>query len=605
VVETGFRLMWDSCKAPLRNSVPAVRLAADVAAHSTLSAEVEKLLQKRAIEQVPRLDSPGYYGRLFTVPKATGGHRPVLDLSRLNLFLVKQPFRMETAESIRRSLRPGDWATSLDLMDAYFHVSIHPADRKFLRFPWADTAYQFRALPFGLSLAPWIFTRLVRELAAVVRSKGIRFHTYIDDWLIPDLCPRRLARHTTEVQRLAAFLGFTVNLAKSDLVPSQRFTFLGMDIDTAAWLVRPTAERLDRLSSLLSQLLPRSQSPARLLVKLLGLMESLAPLIPMGRVFKRPVQRGLRARWIQTLGSYEDLVVLDQWFREAVSPWLDRSFLLTGVPVAWGEPELFLVTDASEVGWGAHLGVLATSGLWTPEQTRWHSNQRELMAVFLALQYFEQRVSGKVVSLSTDNTSVACYINRQGGVLSPSLSLLAESLLKFCWMSGVTLIARYLPGKLNLVADQLSRPGQILTTEWTLSQRVLARIWSRWEKPVVDLFATQFNFRLPVYVSPVQDGQAWRIDAFSFAWTGLQAYAFPPFALIHQVLLKAAQSNMDLVLVAPKWPARPWFNLLLELAVDSIDLRVELGELRQPVGSRLHLRPDALDLHAWRLSPRH
>ena len=83
-----------------------------------------------------------------------------------------------------------------------------------------------------------------------------------------------------------------------------------------------------------------------------------------------------------------------------------------------------------------------------------------------------------------------------------------------------------------MVADQLSRPHMILHTEWTLPFHVLERVWNVWEKPMLDLFATQFNHRLPIYVSPVPDPRAWAIDALSISWQGLHAYAYPPMPIL-------------------------------------------------------------------------
>ena len=76
---------------------------------------------------------------------------------------------MDTLEDIRSLLRPGDWAVSIDLKDAYFHVPIHPEARKFLRFGWRGRLFQYCVLPFGLCTAPWIFTKLTRRLAAKLR----------------------------------------------------------------------------------------------------------------------------------------------------------------------------------------------------------------------------------------------------------------------------------------------------------------------------------------------------------------------------------------------------------------------------------------------------
>ena len=103
--------------------------------------EVATLVRKGAVEVVTS-PSPGFYGRFFCVPKASGGWRPVLDLSALNRFLLEVPFKMETAASIREAVRPGDWGASLDLTDAYFHVPIAKADRKWLRFVWEGQVFQ-------------------------------------------------------------------------------------------------------------------------------------------------------------------------------------------------------------------------------------------------------------------------------------------------------------------------------------------------------------------------------------------------------------------------------------------------------------------------------
>ena len=103
------------------------------------------------------------------------------------------------------------------------------------------------------------------------------------------------------------------------------------------------------------------------------------------------------------------------------------------------------------------------------------------------------------------------------------------------------------------MADLLSRPDKVIPTEWTLNQSSLFPLWKRWGKPHIDLFATKFNKRLPIYVSPVQDLEAWAVDAMETPWSGMSAYAFPPFNLIQSVLEKARKENPHLILITPMW----------------------------------------------------
>jgi hypothetical protein len=397
-------------------------------------------------------------------------------------------------------------------------------------------------------------------------------------------------------------LGFSLNVEKSDLTPSQQFVYLGMDFDTVAWTVKPSLPRIDSLLSTLERMLCSPAVSARQLASLLGSMESLAPLVPLGRLYKRPLQREFHSRWTQAVDCWDQLVALGPWFQEAVSQWLSRSWLLVGVPIVQPPPQRDMFTDASLMGWGAHLEDCTAHGVWDTDQSSWHINSLEMEAVRLALLAFETPLAGLRVRVFTDNTTVASYINKQGGTVSESLSLQAERLLLWSHSRGISLLAAFVPGKMNVLADALSRPHLILQTEWTVAHKVLEPVWRLWHRPMIDLFATRFSHRLPLYVSPVPDDQAWRVDALSFPWTGLDAYAFPPLALLPQVLRKAELELPRLVLLAPLWPAQAWFPDLLRLShVPPLPLALGEKSLLQPRSGIPHGNPGMLALHAWLL----
>ena len=141
------------------------------------------MLAKGALE-IALDPGPGFYSCLFLVEKASGGWRPVINLSHLNEFVHLTRFKMETVASVLLSVREGDFLASLELKDAYFQVPIHPSSRKLLRFTSEGTVYQFRALCFGLSTAPQVFTRVFAAVSAWAHSHGIRLLQYLDDWLI-------------------------------------------------------------------------------------------------------------------------------------------------------------------------------------------------------------------------------------------------------------------------------------------------------------------------------------------------------------------------------------------------------------------------------------
>ena len=90
---------------------------------------------------------------------------------------------METQRKVRNAIHLNDWAFSLDLTDAYLHVRIHPRSRKYLRFTLNGRVYHFKALPFGLSTSPFVFTLLMTVIATHLRKRAIIMHPYLDDWL--------------------------------------------------------------------------------------------------------------------------------------------------------------------------------------------------------------------------------------------------------------------------------------------------------------------------------------------------------------------------------------------------------------------------------------
>lgn len=79
----------------------------------------------------------------------------------------------------------------------------------------------------------------------------------------------------------------------------------------------------------------------------------------------------------------------------------------------------------------------------------------------------------------------------------------------------MSLRARHIQGRLNVIADQLSREGQILPREWQLPPDLVAQIFLKWGTPNVDLFATRFNAQLPMFMFPVPDPKALEADAES------------------------------------------------------------------------------------------
>ena len=210
---------------------------------------------------------------------------------------------------------------------------------------------------------------------------------------------------------------------------------------------------------------------------------------------------------------------------------------------------------------------------------------------------------GRVVLVYSDNTTPLAYLREQGGTRSSTLNAVAQSLLHLCESNSVRLLPEFVPGRLNVLADSLSRRSQVLGSEWTLCLEAFQELLCRWPA-MIDLFATSLNHCLPVYFAPVMDLQSAGTDAMLQSWDGLQAYALPPFGLISWVLAKVRQSwGLELTLVAPLWPQHPWFPDLLELLVEIPFFLLRRRDLlKQPHFHHYHQNLPVLQLTVYRIS---
>ncbi len=187
------------------------------------------------------------YSRYFIVPKKDGGLRPIIDLRQLNHSVSQLKFKMLTLRQVVSQIRSEDWFVTIDLKDAYFHVSIRPCHRKFLRFAFGGKAYQYRVLPFGLALSPRTFTKVVDAVLAPLRLQGIRILNYIDDWLILAQSEMEAARHRDVVLAHMEQLWLRLNAKKSVLSPVQRTTYLGVVWNSTTMQARMSPARIESI----------------------------------------------------------------------------------------------------------------------------------------------------------------------------------------------------------------------------------------------------------------------------------------------------------------------------------------------------------------------
>ena len=239
---------------------------------------------------------------------------------------------------------------------------------------------------------------------------------YLDDWLIHHPDRQVLLRHQAQLLNTLDLVGFILNPKKSELGLTQDLQFLGIHLrldlgkallpESKAWEIVARARHLSSL-----KVLNYTQ-----VSQLLGSLNWASGLIPLGRLYLRPLQRhfhslGLTDRFTPPCPS--DPLVLANLLR----PWLDPLFLTSGIPIRTFQADLTIFTDASNQGWDAHMGDSKISGTWTLADRKLHINCLEFKAVVFALQHWAALfhaplLQGRQVLIATDNSTMVSYINK-------------------------------------------------------------------------------------------------------------------------------------------------------------------------------------------------
>lgn len=193
---------------------------------------IKELLMLGAIEACCPVEGQ-FLSSYFLVPKQDGSYRFVLNLKNLNEFLQTDHFKMKDWRTAVKIVNRKDFMAKVDLKNAYYSLPVDQDSRKLLRFVFKGQLYEFRCLPNGLSIAPYIFTKVLKPVVSSLRERGFILVIYLDDLLcigeIYESCSRNVAE---SVSRLLESLEFMINYEKSILKPTQVCPFLGVSINT-------------------------------------------------------------------------------------------------------------------------------------------------------------------------------------------------------------------------------------------------------------------------------------------------------------------------------------------------------------------------------------
>ena len=439
----------------------------------------------------------------------------------INSALANRSVDYATLDLFAAPLQPRDFMAGIDFQDCFLHWLVAPEDRRLLglRHPTSGQLGTYLFLPFGLGPSPGENDRSVKEVLKIIRywCPTVHIVDFVDDLrlAIPGADRAVLSDAVTRALAILAAIGVRFHTKESKLFwPTRCIPFLGFLIDTEAFVIRITPEKLAKaLASLrpfVSHALHGARHPHNLmlmdLVKLVGFLNFLAPIIPGGEACLRSSWRVINSMdphsaWAQgkkfnpKISMTEEATIDLRWWHRAISSVPVRPLIrLAGTTFFWHSrlknsealaeatpPHIRVVvhSDASATGLGYTIDEKAFSRHWQPSEVNRSSNWKELRAVLEPWISQPELLRGKLVIAKTDNATAAGYANIGAGS-SPQLAELARELKLIEVELGSFILCSHISGRYNSTADALSRliPTSDLP-EIGPSALIGKRAWSR------------------------------------------------------------------------------------------------------------------------------
>ena len=401
------------------------------------------------------------------VPKSTPGkYRLIVDLSypaghsvntgiAQGVCSLKYVSVEEAAEAVLR-LGRGAMLAKVDIRDGYRNIPVHPDDRWLLGLLWKEDIYIDTVLPFGLRSAPKIFNSVADALEWVVRSNGVQeiFH-YLDDFLVvgapgSSQCADSLAM----LLGWTNWLGLPVAPEKVE-GPTSKLTFLGIEIDTGALILRLPAQKLAALKMLIASWRTRRWCLKSELQSLAGKLQHACKVVRPGRSFLRRIFELLKGTHCDhhhiriNVAFRSDLA----WWHLFLDSWNGVSLMR---PARLSNPNHEFFADASgSFGCGAIWNQCWLQFEWPQSFRSAAIAPKELVPIVMACVVWGRVWKGQVVQVHSDNEAVVSVLN-SGYSKDPQLMHLIRCLFFVLASWDIMLHASHIPGILNSVADAIS-----------------------------------------------------------------------------------------------------------------------------------------------------
>lgn len=144
-----------------------------------VESSISEMLANNYIVQTPFI--PHVVNPLSVSINKQGKKWFILDLRLVNKHIWKEKISFEDWKVALDYFEKDSYCFKFDLSKGYYHLDIFPQHQTFLGFSVKGKYYCFTVIPFGLSCAPFIFTKTLREMVKYWRFNQIKIVMFLDD----------------------------------------------------------------------------------------------------------------------------------------------------------------------------------------------------------------------------------------------------------------------------------------------------------------------------------------------------------------------------------------------------------------------------------------
>ena len=465
--------------------------------------KVTDLLNSRCIVKMPHFDPTGFLSNIFLVPKKEkDSFRMILNLKHLNKYVQTPHFKMESIKDVQRLVQKNFWICTCDIKDAYPHFLAQGDQQKLLQFVRRNQVYAFCTMPQGLANAPYVFTRICKQIAKYLRSQGVLCVFYIDDVIVVGSSFEQCQPNLQLVLSTLQGCGFLINWDKSQLIPAQTASVLGFVIDARDKTISLDCAKRLALQKTFLAALHSSKVKIKKFARWIGLCISILLCFPQGKLHYRHLEWSKLAalcvrgfKWGKTMTvSPHDKMTLTWWLKIVNN---NKPHVFQIPPVS-----LTMSSDASLLGWWICFDSGELTGFRFSADDMLHPiNTKELLAIYYGLQTFHQKIAGHHLLIKSDSMTALVDMRKMGSMCNLFQDQLICKIYKLLYAVNTKVSLNFIPGVQNVLADEKSRVFTSETSEWSLPQEIFKTLQDIAPEMEVDLFASHLNNKLPLFCS--------------------------------------------------------------------------------------------------------